>query len=80
MKILQLLFLVSSTLAAKLPVGDNACSDVHLDAKTNIWTKYTLHPNIFWRDEVQAASKKASDATIAKKALALENTGTFLWV
>ena len=30
-------------------------SAVTLDASTNVWKKYTLHPNKFYRDEVTKA-------------------------
>lgn len=53
-------------------------SAVKLDAKTNVWTSYTLHPNNFYRSEVEAAAAKMSGAD-AQKALKVADIGTFLW-
>lgn len=53
-------------------------SAVKLDAKTNVWTSYTLHPNSFYKAEVEAAASQMSepDATKARK---VGEIGTFLW-
>uniref|UniRef100_A0A8H7KBZ7 Glucanase n=1 Tax=Bionectria ochroleuca TaxID=29856 RepID=A0A8H7KBZ7_BIOOC len=53
-------------------------SAVKLDANTNVWTSYTLHPNSFYKEEVEAAASQMSepDATKARK---VGEIGTFLW-
>jgi cellulose 1,4-beta-cellobiosidase len=53
-------------------------SAVQLDAKTNVWTSYTLHPNSFYRAEVEAAAAQMSSSDAAK-ALKVAEIGTFLW-
>jgi cellulose 1,4-beta-cellobiosidase len=53
-------------------------SAVKLDAKTNVWTSYTLHPNAFYRSEVEAAAAQMSGSD-AQKALKVADIGTFLW-
>ena len=53
-------------------------SAVKLDAKTNVWTSYTLHPNAFYRSEVEAAAAQMSGAD-AEAALKVADVGTFLW-
>ena len=47
-----------------------ACSSaVSLDASTNVWTSYALHPNSFYRAEVEAAAANMTDSSLASKAL-----------
>ncbi|KAI0136248.1 glycoside hydrolase family 6 protein [Xylariales sp. AK1849] len=59
----------------------SACSAaVELDATTNVWTSYTLHPNVYYRAEVEAAAANITDATLAAKALEVADVGTFLWL
>ncbi|GKT51385.1 1,4-beta-D-glucan cellobiohydrolase CEL6C [Colletotrichum spaethianum] len=59
----------------------SACStNVSLDAKTNVFSKYTLHDNSFYRKEVQAAAANISDGSLKAKALKVADVGTFLWV
>lgn len=53
-------------------------SAVKLDAKTNVWTSYTLHPNSFYREEVEAAAAQMSGSE-AEAALKVAEVGTFLW-
>lgn len=56
-----------------------ACSSaVKLDASTNIWTSYTLHPNAFYRQEVEAAAAQMTGDD-AERALKVADVGTFLW-
>lgn len=69
------------TSAVSVPYrAPDACPDIRLDAKTNIWRTYGLHPNIFWRKEVATAKQSASDVTIARLAETVGNQGTFLWM
>ena len=53
-------------------------SPVRLDAQTNVWTSYTLHPNSFYKSEVEAAANQMSGAD-AEKARRVGEIGTFLW-
>lgn len=58
-----------------------ACSSaVKLDAKTNVFKKYTLHPNSFYRSEVEAAVAQMSDSSLAASAAKVADVGTFLWL
>lgn len=58
-----------------------ACSSaVTLDATSNIWKKYTLHPNTYYRQEVAAAVKNLSDQSLATAAAKVADIGTFLWL
>lgn len=53
---------------------------VTLDASTNVFSKYTLHPNNFYRNEVNAAIANLSDSSLAAAAKVVADTGTFLWL
>jgi len=55
-------------------------SAVTLDASTNIWKKYNLHANSFYRAEVEAAVSQLSDSSLADKAAKVANVGSFLWL
>ncbi|KAK0708402.1 1, 4-beta cellobiohydrolase [Lasiosphaeris hirsuta] len=55
-------------------------SAVTLDASTNVWKKYTLHANKFYRDEVTAAVSALSDSSLASAAAKLADVGSFLWL
>lgn len=58
-----------------------ACaSAVTLDAKTNVFSNYTLHPNSFYRNEVTAAVGNLTDKSLATAAAKLADVGTFLWL
>jgi len=59
----------------------SACSSaVSLDASTNIWKKYTLHANKFYRSEVTAAVSALTDSSLATSAAKLADVGSFLWL
>jgi cellulose 1,4-beta-cellobiosidase len=61
--------------------ASSGCSSaVTIDASSNPWTKYTLHPNKFYRDEVNAAIGNLSDTSLTAAAQAVANVGTFLWM
>jgi hypothetical protein len=75
--------LALAAVATALPSQNQkrACSSaVSLDASTNVWDSYTLHPNSFYRAEVEAAAANISDSTLAAKALEVADIGTFLWL
>jgi len=58
-----------------------ACtSAVKLDASTNVWTKYKLHPNSFYREEVNAAVQAISDSSLKASAAKVADVGSFLWL
>ncbi|KAK0615046.1 1, 4-beta cellobiohydrolase [Bombardia bombarda] len=58
-----------------------ACSSaVTLDASTNVWKKYTLHANTFYRSEIEAALTSMSDDSLAAKAKKVADVGSFLWI
>jgi cellulose 1,4-beta-cellobiosidase len=55
-------------------------SAVTLDASTNVWKKYTLHANSFYRKEVEAAVEQISDSSLAAAAKKVADVGSFLWL
>jgi cellulose 1,4-beta-cellobiosidase len=58
-----------------------ACdAPVRLDATTNVFQQYTLHPNSFYRAEVEAAAAQISDAALKAQALKVADVGSFLWL
>ncbi|KAI1380722.1 glycoside hydrolase family 6 protein [Hypoxylon crocopeplum] len=58
-----------------------ACSSaVTLDASTNVFQKYTLHPNTFYRSEVAAAVEQMADASLKTAAAKVADVGSFLWL
>jgi cellulose 1,4-beta-cellobiosidase len=82
-----LLALAAQAMAAPSPTHTEspravaACdAAVKLDAKTNVWAKYTLHPNSFYRSEVEAAVAAISDSSLKAKAAKVADIGTFVWV
>jgi len=82
-----LLALAAQALAAPSPTHKEspravaACdAAVSLDAKTNIWKKYTLHPNSFYRAEVEAAVENISDPSLKEAAAKVADIGSFVWV
>ncbi|KAI2630031.1 1, 4-beta cellobiohydrolase [Xylaria nigripes] len=61
--------------------ASGACdAPVTLDATTNVWTSYTLHPNSFYRAEVNAAVEALTDPTLSTAAAAVADVGSFLWL
>lgn len=62
-----------------MPAGGCA-SAVTLDATTNVWAKYTLHPTAYYKAEVTAAIGNLSDKSLANAAAVVAGTGTFLWI
>lgn len=82
-----LLAFAATALAAPSPTtpqkprqASGCASAVTLDAKTNVWKKYTLHPNSFYRAEVEAAVAQISDPSLAAKAAKVADVGSFLWL
>ena len=55
-------------------------SAVTLDASTNIFKKYKLHANNFYRDEVTKAAAAISDASLKASAAKVADVGSFLWM
>ncbi|KEY66721.1 hypothetical protein S7711_06769 [Stachybotrys chartarum IBT 7711] len=69
----------ASTIANIPRQAPGACaSPVRLDATTNVWREYTLHPNSFYRAEVEAAAEQMQGAE-REAALRVADIGTFLW-
>jgi cellulose 1,4-beta-cellobiosidase len=69
-----------SSSITKLPrQAPGACSSpVQLSGSQNVFTTHTLHPNSFYREEVEAAAAQMSGAA-AEAALKVADIGTFLW-
>ncbi|KAI0206717.1 1, 4-beta cellobiohydrolase [Astrocystis sublimbata] len=58
-----------------------ACSSaVKLDASTNVWKNYKLHPNAFFRGEVEKAVESMTDASLKEQAAKVADVGSFLWL
>ncbi|KAK7707116.1 1,4-beta-D-glucan cellobiohydrolase cel6c [Diaporthe eres] len=72
-----------ATTALALPQEkrQSGCSSaVTLDASTNVFAKYKLHPNKFYRDEVNNATAAISDASLKASAAKVADVGSFLWI
>ena len=70
----------ASALAAPNQKRQSGCSSaVTLDASTNVWKKYTLHANSFYRGEIEAAISSMS-GDLAEKAAEVAKVGSFLWL
>jgi cellulose 1,4-beta-cellobiosidase len=88
MKYAAVLALAATAIAAPSPThkespraaADACTSAVSLNAKSNVWKSYTLHPNNFYRKEVEAAAAAASDASLKDKILKVADVGTFVWI
>jgi cellulose 1,4-beta-cellobiosidase len=71
----------SSTTKEQPAKRASGCSSaVTLDAITNIWKKYTLHANRFYRKEVEAAVESMTDSSLAAAAKKVADVGSFLWL
>lgn len=58
-----------------------ACSSaVTLDPSTNVFAKYKLHANTFYRSEVEKATAAITDATLKASAAKVADVGSFLWL
>ncbi|KAK4191097.1 exoglucanase 3 precursor [Podospora australis] len=56
-------------------------SAVSLDAKTNVFKKYKLHANNFYRKEIEElAIPNLSDPSLEDAARAVSDTGSFVWL
>jgi cellulose 1,4-beta-cellobiosidase len=75
--------LALATLATAMPserVNKRACSAVKLTGSSNAFKSYTLHPNSFYKAEVEAAVANLSDQSLATAAAKVANVGSFLWL
>jgi cellulose 1,4-beta-cellobiosidase len=61
-------------------VAAGCSSAVTLDASTNVFKKYTLHANSFYRSEVEKAVEGMSDESLAAAAAQVADVGSFLWM
>ncbi len=58
-----------------------ACdSAVTLDASSNVFQKYKLHANTFYRSEVEKAVEGMTDAALKTQAAKVADVGSFLWL
>ncbi|KAI0024331.1 1, 4-beta cellobiohydrolase [Xylariomycetidae sp. FL0641] len=53
---------------------------VSLDAGGNVFAQYTLHPNSFYRDEVNKAVEAITDSALKEQAAKVADVGSFLWL
>ena len=60
--------------------ASGCASAVSLDASTNIWKKYKLHANSFYRKEINDAVATMSDSSLAAQAKKVADVGSFLWL
>lgn len=78
-----LVFAASALAAPPLSSRQDAAgcdADVTLDASTNVFKKYTLHANTFYRQEVEAAVQSMTDSSLAAAAAKVADVGSFLWL
>ncbi|KAI1371834.1 glycoside hydrolase family 6 protein [Hypoxylon crocopeplum] len=82
--------LAAATLASVVQGGDtrptigdilSSCSTpAVLDAETNVWETHTLHPNIYYRNEVEQAIEAIKDVELRQRAAKVADIGTFIWM
>jgi cellulose 1,4-beta-cellobiosidase len=53
---------------------------VSLNASTNIFQEYKLHPNIIYRKRAEAAADIIADPELKSRALKIANAGQFVWM
>jgi cellulose 1,4-beta-cellobiosidase len=70
----------SPTTPQKPRQAAGCASAVTLDASTNVFKKYKLHPNNFYRKEVEAAVEAITDSSLKSAAAKVADVGTFLWL
>lgn len=71
----------TTALAAPQQKRQSGCSSaVTLDASTNVFAKYKLHANKFYRDEVNNATAAITDASLKASAAKVADVGSFLWM
>jgi cellulose 1,4-beta-cellobiosidase len=65
-----------------LPVQKTSRCDtqVLLDAKTNVFLNYTLHPHSAWRNMISGAVENITDPELKSQALRAAGQGTFVWM
>lgn len=67
--------------AKKVAARASACaSAVTLDASTNVFKKYKLHANTFYREEVNKAVEAITDSSLKAAAAKVADVGSFLWM
>ncbi|PVI03642.1 glycoside hydrolase family 6 protein [Periconia macrospinosa] len=77
----SLLALATAVSALPAPSQKRACdAPVTLSGTENPFTKYTLHPNSFYRAEVEAAVEAITDASLKETAAKVADVGSFLWL
>lgn len=60
--------------------ASGCASAVTLDASTNVWKKYKLHANTYYRDEVNKAVDSITDSSLKTSAAKVADVGSFLWM
>lgn len=50
-----------------------------LDANTNILSKFTLHPNSYFKNQVRAAGAALADKSLAQAVAKVADVGAFVW-
>jgi len=55
-------------------------SAVTLSGSENVFKKYTLHANAFYRKEVELAVEAITDESLKVAAKAVADVGSFLWM
>lgn len=53
---------------------------VYLDASTNVFKDYKLHPNSIYRKRAEASAEIINDAELKSRALKIANAGQFVWM
>ncbi|KAI4862056.1 glycoside hydrolase family 6 protein [Hypoxylon rubiginosum] len=71
----------SNTTPREATKAQAACaSAVSLDAKSNVFSKYTLHANTFFKSEVAKAVEAITDSSLKTSASKVGDVGSFLWL
>jgi hypothetical protein len=69
------------TVQQKPRQASSGCSSaVTLNPQQNPFKKYTLHPNSFYRKEVEDAAANMTDSSLAESAKKVADVGSFLWL
>lgn len=76
----SLSLLALATIGSALPSGAVEKRAVKLSASENVFKTYTLHPNSFFKAEVEAAVQNLSDKSLATAAKKVGDVGSFLWL
>lgn len=74
-------FVVAFPEPTDLPQNQAGCdAPVSLNASTNIFKEYKLHPQIIYRRRAEVAAEVIADAELKSRALKVAYAGQFVWM